>query len=76
MAVIDLFKIIELKKNILDKYNVVLHIHDACSGQYFSFDEPNNDVYNFVTEYLKSEKYNAVFSDDKKSFHIEEIKSC
>ena len=39
MAIIDLFKIIELKKNIEKEFGIKLHIHDGCSMQFFSFDK-------------------------------------
>ena len=33
MAIIDLFKIVELKKNIEKEFGIKLHIHDGCSIQ-------------------------------------------
>ena len=28
-----------LKAELMDNFNTYLHFHDACGGQYFSFDE-------------------------------------
>ena len=50
MAIIDLFKIIELKKNIEKEFGIKLHIHDGCSMQFFSFDEKVSDE---LVEYIK-----------------------
>lgn len=39
MFVVDLFKIVDLKKELDAKFGIKLHVHDCCSMQYFSFDD-------------------------------------
>ncbi len=71
MAIIDLFKIVELKKAMKEKFGLTLHAHDACPSQYFNFEEEISDeVKNFLTDKLASDKLKPVFDADGKSFYI------
>lgn len=73
MAIIDLFKIIELKKNIEKDFGEKLHIHDGCSMQFFSFDKkPSDKLVKYIKDLLETEKLKVVFSSDFLSFHVED----
>lgn len=67
---LSLDDIIELKKNILKKYNKTLHMHDTCAGQYFSLDDKIEGIEVYIREFLKGKNITPVFSDDKLSFSI------
>jgi len=74
MTVISLFKIIELKKQIVEKFGINMHVHDASPSQFFSFDEKVSDeLKEFVKEFFKSEKVRIVFSSDGLEFHPEDV---
>ena len=36
-------QVLEFKRILDEKFGVYLHFHDACGGQYFSFDEAEED---------------------------------
>lgn len=75
MVVINMFEIVELKKQIQEKFGVKLHVHDACYMQSFSFDNKASDeLVEFITKYFKSQKYQVIFSPDGLYFHLEELK--
>ena len=73
MDIIDLFKIIELKKNIEKEFGIKLHIHDGCSMQFFSFDEKVSDeLVEYIKKSLETDKLKVVFSPDGLNFHMED----
>lgn len=73
MAIIDLFKIIELKKNIEKEFGIKLHIYDGCSMQFFSFDEKVSDeLVEYIKKSLETDKLKVVFSPDGLNFHMED----
>ena len=57
-----------LKAELMDNFNTYLHFHDACGGQYFSFDEVLKHAENF----FRNMNYKIQISDDKLSFYIKE----
>ncbi len=63
--------VINLKKLILEKYNEILHLHDTCGGQYFSFDNKIEGIEDFVNEYLSQYNQRADFAKDSLSFTVE-----
>ncbi len=73
---LDFTEILEFKNIINKKYGIYLHSHDACSGQYFSFDETKNGVQQFTKEYFSVKKLLPVFADDGLSFTLERIELC
>ena len=69
-------EISEFKKSVNEKYGLYVHFHDACAGQYFSFDETKNGVQQFTKEYFSVKNLIPVFSDDGLSFTLERIELC
>lgn len=74
--VLDFAEVLELKKTISEKYGIYVHFHDACSGQYFSFDETKDGVEQFLKEYFSVKNLLPVFSDDGFSFTLERVELC
>ena len=70
---LDLDEIINLKNFILDNFNKKLHVHDTCSGQYFTLDTQIDNLENVINNYLSKKNLQAKFSDDKLSFTIEQL---
>ena len=67
---INLNDIIELKKIIAEKYNIKLHLHDTCSGQYFTLEAKPDNIEDFINKFLAGKKLKANFSSDGLSFYI------
>ncbi len=73
MSIVSLDDIIELRKEVLTKFNAKVHVHDTCPAQAFSLDEPNLEVCNYITEYFNKKGLRAVFSDDGVNFMVKEF---
>ena len=53
MSIIDITKIIELKQVLNDKFDIQLHVHDTCGGQYFSVDNLEPSAKDFIENYFQ-----------------------
>lgn len=73
---LDFTEVLEFKKAVSEKYGLYAHFHDACSGQYFSFDETKNGIQQFCKEYFSVKNMLPVFSNDGLSFTLERIELC
>ena len=51
----------ELKKAILENFGVTLHFHDGCGGQYFTLDERNDEIKQFVESYFDKKGMTVTF---------------
>lgn len=60
----------ELKKAAAEKFNSAIHFHDGCGGQFFTVDEPSEELKNFITEFFAGKNMKPVFSDDGTSFTL------
>ncbi|MGN0806537.1 MAG: hypothetical protein ACI4MC_05815 [Candidatus Coproplasma sp.] len=72
--ILTLNEVTELKKIIENRFSARLHFHDGCGGQYFTVDEPNDELKAFLTEYLSERKLEVRFSEN--GFTVEEISQC
>lgn len=43
--VLSINEISKIKKEILERYSVILHFHDGCGGQYFTIGEGESSRY-------------------------------
>lgn len=66
-------EVLVFKKDLDEKFNVYLHFHDACAGQYFSLDEKDATTENAqnITRYFKDKNINVSFSDDYSIIKVE-----
>ena len=62
--VLKLQDVAKLKEYIREKYNQELHLHDTCSGQYFTFDTKIKGIDKDIKNYLKKIGKTAIFNDD------------
>lgn len=74
MTIIDLTKIIELKKVLNEHFNTILHIHDCCAGQYFGVENLTPAGKDYIINFFN--KYSVIFNDDNTEFHLEDIELC
>lgn len=51
----------ELKKAIFESFGVTLHFHDGCGGQYFTLDERNDEIKQFVESYFEKKGMTVTF---------------
>lgn len=73
MVVITFSEAVKLKKYIWEQFKVNLHIHDTCGGGlYFSIDEANADVVEFVIAYFAARGVAARASKDGKTIYFDE----
>lgn len=75
MQIIDITKIIELKKVLNDKFNAQIHIHDTCGGQYFSVENLEPSAKDFIKNYFQEKSYRVIF-DKENEFHLERVQLC
>lgn len=71
--VLSLKDVAELKKQSEEGFSVKIHFHDACGGQYFTVDEPAEELKEFIITFLRSRNLKAVFSDNGEHFTVEGI---
>lgn len=70
--VIELSEVIALKKEILEKYDVQLHFHDGCGGQYFTLDRTMPELEEHISSLFAQKGYRISFSENGKRFSIRE----
>lgn len=68
--ILNINDFIKLKKLIKEKYNIELHLHDTCSGQYFTLNSITMGVKEFINKHFKDKHMKVNFSDDGLSFYI------
>ena len=70
MAIIDFSEVIKLKESVKNEFNEKVHFHDACGGQYFTLEKDNENLRNFITQFMLKNGYRVRFYDNI-SFVIE-----
>ena len=70
MAIIDFSEVIKLKEAVKKEFDEKVHFHDACGGQYFTLEKNDENLRNFITQYLKKDGYEVKF-DTEISFVVE-----
>ncbi len=71
MFIITFSEAVKLKSYIWEHFKINLHIHDTCGGGlYFSLEEPNPTVIEFVVAYFKARGINTEISSDGLSIFI------
>lgn len=68
-------EVLKLKKYMDEKLSVYVHFHDACGGQYFNLDEPNEDAKHELEKYFAKLNKSIKFAEDNMTFTIEEGKN-
>ena len=63
-------EVLELKKACAEHFPDHVHFHDGCGGQYFSLDEPNDALREFIAGYYAERGFTADFSEDGTAFTV------
>ena len=71
--IISLTDAAELKREAAEKFSVQIHFHDGCGGQYYTVEEPTEELKKYIAEFLTSKKMKPVFSEDGSSFYVEKM---
>lgn len=64
--------VLELKKACAERFPDHVHFHDGCGGQYFSLDERNDGLREFICGYFAEIGLTADFADDGLIFTVSE----
>ena len=72
--IISIEDVIAFKKAVDESLRDKIHFHDGCGGQYFSFDEPNEELKRFAADYFAIRQMKAVFSEDGTRFYLDEVR--
>lgn len=64
--------VLELKKACAERFPDHVHFHDGCGGQYFSLDEPNDALREFICGYFRGLGLTADFTGDGTVFTVSE----
>ena len=65
------FEASELKKQLAEKFDTALHMHDACGAQYFSLDRAaGKEAEEFIVNFIKSIGGRVTFTKDGKAFTV------
>lgn len=68
---VNIEQIIELKKILSDKFEIYLHMHNACGVQSFSFENPADiEIQTCVSKYFAKLGYTVQVSDSADSFIV------
>lgn len=74
--IISLSDAAAFKQEVAARFPVPIHFHDGCGGQYFSMDEPMQELKEWITDYFAERNLQVRFSADGKQFFVEEIFLC
>lgn len=62
--------VLKLKAACAEHYPDHVHFHDGCGGQYFSLDERNDSLREFICDYFSGMGFRADFMGDGMIFTV------
>lgn len=65
-------EVLKLKSACAEHYPDHVHFHDGCGGQYFSLDERNDGLREFICAYFADMGLRADFMEDGLAFTVSE----
>lgn len=68
--ILTIFEVENLKKEVLQKFSVQIHFHDGCGGQYFTVDQPTEELKESVIEFFATRELEVVFSETGEQFRV------
>lgn len=71
---LSLSDIMKMKKELNDVYGAQLHFHDVCPKPFFTLDKTNDEIKNYIYDFLRAKNLTASFSDDDTHFTVEKNK--
>jgi hypothetical protein len=70
MQSLALNEIVELKEEIYKNFKINIHLHDTCGGQYFTLDENNTAITEYLRGYFSKKNLTILFSQDELQFSV------
>jgi hypothetical protein len=64
ILILTLNDVVDFKNDVSKFYSSDIHFHDGCGGQYFSLDEKNEDLKEYIIKYFSQKNLKAVFNGD------------
>ena len=65
------FEAAELKKQLAEKFDLTLHLHDACGAQYFSLDKAAGDeARELIVSFIGNLRGKVTFTEGGKAFTV------
>lgn len=61
-------EVLNIKKEIADRFGNYLHFHDACGGQSFDLERPQPEAREFLENYFNDRGAKAVFDSEGTHF--------
>jgi hypothetical protein len=61
---ITIGEVSKLKADVKELFSAEIHFHDACGGMFFSLDEKNPALQEYLTDYFSGKNLKVNFSDD------------
>lgn len=62
-----------LKREIAEKFSVQIHFHDGCGGQYFTIENPTEELKEYIRTFFARQNANVLFSENGEQFSVKEI---
>ena len=63
--------VIDLKKQIKENFGIELHFHDTCGGMYFSIDEKNDQISQYIENYFQKRGKKTKVSANGLTFSVD-----
>jgi hypothetical protein len=70
LVTLSLNDVVDFKNEVNSNFGCTVHFHDGCGGQYFTLDEYNDDLKEFIVSYFSNKNINVNFSDDGLHFTL------
>ena len=70
-SILSLNDFLGFRNDLMNKFSLYVHMHDACTGQTFTFDSRLPDeAANWISEYFAGRGQNVVFYSDGTGFSL------
>ena len=64
-------EVLVIKQAVTKQFGLYLHFHEACTSQYFSFDESvSEEVQNWIAEYFKADGLTVRWTQSGDAFSV------
>lgn len=58
--IISITEAAELKREVGKRFSTDIHFHDGCGGQYFTADEPSDELREFIDGYFAAKNMQKI----------------
>ena len=63
--------VLKFKEECAKHFPDHVHFHDGCGGQYFSLEEKNDSLRDFICKYFEEQGFIVEFADDEQIFTVQ-----